>query len=92
MRFHTQTNQLEEDVCGQREMEILGGELPLKESDDVVSGNAQRLTFHLAELLVCKYIEQFSHFQTSCDSLLMCVLYLLHTHTVNNIVPHIFPS
>lgn len=62
MRLHTQTNQLEEDVCGQREMEILGGELPLKESDDVVSGNAQRLTFHLAELLVCKYIERFSHF------------------------------
>lgn len=35
-RLHTETNQQEEDVGGQRETRILGGELPLKESEDVI--------------------------------------------------------
>lgn len=36
IRLHTQTNQLEGDVNGQREMRILGWELPLKDVEDVI--------------------------------------------------------
>jgi len=36
IRLHTQTNQLEEDVGGQRETRILCGESPLEESKDII--------------------------------------------------------